>query len=93
VFVGVGLHDDGVALAWLLVSLGGTWPLEAVDVTTHRIAWVVLVPSAVRIARFSVSSDVGRNVIGSAIPKVYIAYLARVCWRPQGDGCKHGPYA
>src|SRR5579863_3672932 len=33
--VGVGLDDDGVALALLLVSLSGTRPLEAVDVTTH----------------------------------------------------------
>jgi hypothetical protein len=32
VLVGVGLDDDGEALALLLVSLSGTWPLEAVDV-------------------------------------------------------------
>jgi len=34
-------------------------------------AWVGLVPSAVRMARFSASSAVGRNVIGSAIQSVY----------------------
>jgi hypothetical protein len=32
---------------------------------------VRLVPSAMRMARFSVSSAVGRNVIGSAILEVY----------------------
>src|SRR5580704_18905735 len=37
VLVGVGLDDDGVALALLLVSLSRARSLEAVDVTTHGV--------------------------------------------------------
>src|SRR6202041_688751 len=37
VLVGVGLDDDGVAFALLLVSLSRARSLEAVDVTTHGV--------------------------------------------------------
>src|SRR5580704_9207906 len=44
VVVGVGLDNDGVALALLLVSLSGARSLEAVDVTTHGVRPVLRGP-------------------------------------------------